>query len=194
MRLRSEPFILALLVGAVVMLAMPQGLWAAEGVEGRSELVLNLGKLINLLLVVTVLVWVARKPLASFFASRTQAIRDQLAEAQKARQDAEARLAHIEASMSSLDDELRQIRENAEQEAHEEYQRLVAAADKDSEKIVARARQEIEGMTRAAQVELKEQAAELSVALAKTRIQSEMTDEDRARLFARFVSKVGGEQ
>jgi F-type H+-transporting ATPase subunit b len=173
---------------------LPAGLQAAEGAEGHSELVLNLGKLVNLLLVLAVLVWVVRKPLANFFASRTHAIREQLAEAQKARQEAEAKLAQIEASMSSLDDELRRIREDAEREAQEEYERQVAAAEKDAEKLIARARQEIDGMTRAAQAGLKEHAAGLSVELAQARIRSEMTAEDHERLFARFVSKVGGQQ
>lgn len=194
MTLRSKPVILALLASAVVCLGLPPSIWASEAAGGRSDLVLNLGKLINLLLVIGVLVWVGRKPLATFFAGRTQAIRDQLAEAQKARQEAEAKLARIEASMSSLDDELRQIRENADREAQEEYRRLVAAAEKDAEKIVARAREEIAGMTRAAQIELKEHTAELSVQLAKARIQEEMTDEDRRNLFTRFIGKVGGQQ
>jgi F-type H+-transporting ATPase subunit b len=183
---------MAVMLGTLWFLAWPGGVFAAEETAGHSELVLNIGKLINLLLVLTVLVWAARKPLASFFANRTQAIRDQLAEAQKARQEAEAKLAQIESAMSSLDDELHQIRESANREAQEEYKRLVAIAERDSEKIVERARQEIEGMTRAAQLELREHVAELSVQLAKNKIQAEMTEEDRERLFDRFVSKVGG--
>jgi F-type H+-transporting ATPase subunit b len=185
---------MALLLGAVVCIALPGIAWAAEGEGGRSELWLGLGKVANLILVIGVLVWVARKPLANFFVARTQTIRDQLAEAQKARQDAEARLAEIESAMSSLDRELREIRETAEKEAHEEYQRLVAAAERDAEKLIDRAKREIDGMTRAAQIELKAHASELSVQLAKEKIQNEITEEDRSRLFERFVAKVGGSE
>jgi F-type H+-transporting ATPase subunit b len=192
MRFRTQRLRVTLLFGAIVCLALPGLVCAAEGERGKSELWLGIGKLANLILVIAILVYVARKPLAHFFAVRTQSIQDQLAEAQKARQEAEAKLAEIEASMSSLDRELKEIREAAEKEAHEEYQRLVAAADRDAEKIMDRARREIEGMTRAAQLELKAQAAELSIQLAKERIQTEMTDEDRSRLFERFVAKVGG--
>lgn len=185
---------MALLLGAGIYLALPGFAAAAEGEGGRSELWLGIGKLANLILVIAVLVWVARKPLANFFAVRTQTIRDQLAEAQKARAEAETRLAQIEASMSHLDSELREIKANAEKESWEEYQRLAAIAERDAEKLVERARREINGMTRAAQTELKAHAAELSIQLAKEKIQTEMTEEDRRRLFERFVAKVGGRE
>jgi len=192
MKSRTERLWMTSLLGAVWFLALPGGVLAAEGEGGRSELWLGIGKLTNLILVIAVLVWVARKPLAGFFAGRTEMIRQQLAEAQRARVEAEAKLAEIEASMSSLDQELREIKETAEKEAWDEYQRLVAAAEHDAEKAIDRARREIDGMTRAAQMELKEHAAALSIQLATERIRNEMTQEDRNRLFERFVAKVGG--
>ncbi len=181
-------------MSALLIMALPGLLCAAEGEGGRSELWLGLGKLANLALVAGVLIWVARKPLANFFAVRTQTIREQLAEAQKARQDAELRLAEIEAAMSGLDRELKEIREAAEKEAQDEYQRLATAAERDAEKIIDRARREIEGMTRAAQAELKAHASELAVKLAKERIESGLTQDDRSRMFDRFVAKVGGKE
>jgi F-type H+-transporting ATPase subunit b len=175
-------------------LALPLGAWAAENAGDRWGPWLEIGKLANLVLVVAVLVGVARKPLANFFAGRSKAIRDQLEDAQRARREAEAKLAEIDLRMSSLDDELREIRAAAEREAQEEHQRLIAAAERDAERIVEGARREIDGMTRAAQLELKAHAAELSVQLAKEMIRNEITDNDRNRLFARFVAKVGGRE
>jgi len=115
-------------------------------------------------------------------------------EAQKARLEAEARLNEINLRMSSLDDELRQMRAAAEIEAREEHERLVASADREAEKILERARLEIEGLTRAAQLELKAHVAELSVQLAEGKIRDGMTVEDERRLFARFVDRVGGRE
>jgi F-type H+-transporting ATPase subunit b len=194
MRFRTERLLMTLPLGVIVCFALPGAAWAAQGEGGRSGLLLEIGKFANLFLVVAVLVWVARKPLANFFAGRTQAIRDQLAEAQKARLEAEARLAEIESAMSSLDDELRQIRQTAEKEAWEESRRLIAAAERDAEKILVRARREIVGLTRDAQLDLKKHVAELSVQLAEEKIRHEMTDDDRGRLFTRFIAKVGGRQ
>jgi F-type H+-transporting ATPase subunit b len=139
-------------------------------------------------------VWVARKPLKSFFASRTQSIQEQLAEARKVQEEADAKLAQMESQMSHLDEELRALGADAEREARDEYQRLLAEAEQDANKIVERARQEIEGLTRTAQMELKAHVAELSVRLAEEGIRREITDQDRDRLFMRFVTKLGGEK
>ena len=183
---------MVVLSGILACLAAPGVAWAAEGEGDRWGVFLTLGRLANLILVIAVLVWVTRKPLANFFAGRSQAIRDQLAEAQKARMEAEAKLAEIQARMSGLDHELAEIKAAAEREAQSERQRLVAEAERDAQKVVERARREIDGMTRAAQLELKSHAAELAVQLAEQKIQQEMTDDDRSRLFARFVASLGG--
>jgi len=160
--------------------SQPWGIW------------LSIGRLFNLALVVGVLIWFTRKPLARFFAHRSDSIREQLAEAQKARADAEAKLAEIQSRMSHLDDELKEIASTAEQEAQTEYRKLLAQAEQDAEKIVERSRQEIEGMTRTAQQELRLHAAELSVGLAEEKIQNEISGADHERLLNRFVSKLGG--
>jgi len=194
MGFRIERLLNASLVNAGVCLALPTALLAAENAESGWGSLLEIGKAANLILVLAVLVWVARKPLANFFASRSQAIQDQLAEAQKARLEAEARLAEINTRMSSLEAELLDIRAVAEREAQEEYQRRVAEAERDAQKIMERARREIEGMTRTAQLELKAHVSELSVRLARQKIQSEMTDDDHRRLFARFVAGLGGKE
>jgi F-type H+-transporting ATPase subunit b len=177
----------ALLLAGIVF---PETASAAE--EGsRWGVWLDVGRVFNLLLVVGVVVLIARKPLSNFFTGRTQAIREQLAEAQRARMEAEAKLAEIESRMSRLNDELKEIAKNAEIEAQDEYKRLITAAEQEAEKIVERSKQEIEGMTRTAQQELKSHAAKLSVQLAEERIQSEITETDHERLFNRFVAKLG---
>ncbi len=180
------------LKSSLVCLLLPAVASAAEESGDRWGPLLLLGRIFNVGLVVLVLVWISRKPLKEFFANRTQSIKEQLVEAQLAKQQAEARLADLQARMSNLDQELRQIREAAEQEAKAEYQRLVAEAERDAEKIITRARQEVGAMTRAAQLELKAHAAELSVRLAEEKIRDVITDDDRGRLFGRFVRELGG--
>jgi F-type H+-transporting ATPase subunit b len=184
--------ILVLLLTAGGML-LPRALFAAEG-EGGWGALLPLGRFFNLAIVIGVLVWVARKPLANFVANRTQMIHEQLSEAQAAKKEAEVKLAEIELRMGRLDAELKEIKEQAEREAQEEYRRLLAAAERDADKIVERAREEIEGMMRAAQLELQAHAADLSVRLAEERIEREITEQDHTHLFSRFVMKVGGER
>ncbi len=172
---------------------LPEIAFAAE--EGNKwGIWLDIGKFANLILVIAILVWVARKPLSNFFSSRTQEIHEQLAEAQRARKEAEAKLAEMESRMSRLGDEIREIRIAADKEAKEEYQRLLTAAEQDAEKIIERSKQEIEGITRAAQQELKLHVAGLSVKLAEEKIRGGITETDRGRIFSRFVTKLEGKE
>ena len=179
-----------LLIALCVLL--PGVAFGAE--ESKWGVLLPIGRLFNLALVVAVLVWAAREPLKSFFSLRSQSIRERLAEAERARVEAETKLAEIEMRMSRLDDELRAIKTAAEEEAHQEFHRLMSASQTEAAKIVDRAEQEIRGLTRAAQIELKAHVAELSVQLAEDRIRSEITDDDSNRLFARFVTGLGGQK
>jgi F-type H+-transporting ATPase subunit b len=115
-----------------------------------------------------------------------------LAEAQRARQEAEAKLSEMEMRMNRLNEEIEAIKLEAEIDARAEHDRLVAAAERDAAKIVERARQEIDGMTRAAHLELKSYVAELSVKMAEEKIRSEITGTDQSRLFSDFIGDLGG--
>jgi len=183
--------LLPLLAGTLMF---PQGLFAAGEAGEKWGIWLTIGGFFNLALVVAIIVGVARAPLASFFKLRSQLIREQLAEAQEARREAVSKLAEIQARLSRLDDELKQMNAIAEAEARQEYRKLVAETERDAEKIVERARQEIDGMMRTAQLELKTHVAELAVQLAEERLRNEITGEDRRRLFRQFVSRVGVEK
>lgn len=190
MNLRTARTRIVLALALAACLLGPEVALAAEG-GSKWGVWLTIGKVFNLGIVVFVLVWIARKPLKEFYAGRTVSIQEQLLQAQRAREEAEAKLAEIEQRMGHLDDELHQIRATAEQEAHQEYQRLIAEAERDAEKIIGRARQEIDGMMRAAQMDLKAHVAELSVQIAEQKIRAEITDEDRTRLFGNFVNQLG---
>jgi F-type H+-transporting ATPase subunit b len=189
-RVRVFFSILSLIAGKI---ASPEIACAAEE-SSKWGAWLDVGKFFNIILVIAILVWLGRKPLANFFVNRTQTIREQLEEAQKARKEAETKLAEIQTRMSRMDDEIREIKAAAEKEARDEYQRLLAAAEQDADKIIDRTRQEVEGLTRAAQQELKLHAAELSVKIAEERIRGDINNTDRERIFSQFVAKLGDKQ
>ena len=193
MNTSSARILISMLLLAAGKTILPEIAFAAEK-GNKWGIWLDIGKFANLLLVIAALVWVARKPLANFFAARTKEIHEQLAEAQRARKEAEARIAEMESRMSRIDDEIREIKTAADKEAQEEYQRLLTAAERDADKIVERSKQEIEGITRAAQKELKLHVAELSVKLAEEKIRGEITEADRGRIFSRFITKLEGKE
>jgi len=188
MRLKTLGGMLPVLLVLAGCLLGAEPLLAADGSEGGWGIWLFIGRLFNLAVVVGLLVWVVRKPLANFYASRSESIREQLAEAQRARAEAEAKLAEIESKMSRLDQELGEMKAAAEKDAELEYKRLVEAADEESRKIVGKAKEEIDGITREAYLDLKAHAAELAVTLAGQKIKGQITEEDRRRLFENFLA------
>jgi len=188
MKIKALRDVLPVLLVLAGCLLAARPLLAAEGSGSGWGIWLFVGRVFNLAVVVGLLVWVARKPLANFYANRAESIREQLAEARRARAEAEAKLAEIEARMSRLDQELGEMKAAAEKDADLEYKRLVEAADEEARKIIGKAKEEIGGITREAYLGLKAHAAELAVNLAGQKIKGQITDEDRRRLFEGFLA------
>ena len=87
------------------------------------------------------------------------------------------------------------MRVSAEAEAAAEEQRIRAAAEEDSRKIVAAAQAEVESSGRLARRELKAYAAELAVTLAEQRMKVD-ADTDRALVqkFSRELTSTDGRE
>lgn len=143
-----------------------------------------------LLLGIGYLLW---KLVPAILRKRTDTLRKDLTLAQAATEDANRRLAEVEARLSRLDGEIEAIRHQAEKDGAEEEKRLQAALESERERIVASAEQEIFAAQSAAQRELKKFAADLAIDNAMRRIQLS-TDTDRAlvREFGAGLSGGGG--
>ena len=81
-------------------------------------------KTVNLAIFLGILYFLLRKPLASFLAARTVAIRADLERAKRDKAIAEAKLAEVEARLALLADEQAQIRAEAGIEAETEHARI----------------------------------------------------------------------
>ncbi len=158
----------------------------------------TIGRWFNLALLFGVIIYAARIPAREYFARRRQEIQREILEARQAREDAERRLAEIEARMNNLDVELEKLRQQADQEAAAERERILEQARRDAEKIRASAGREIEGIGRTVRKQLREYAAELAVELAEDRIRSKMGEPEQRRLAEKFFngleSRAGGLQ
>jgi F-type H+-transporting ATPase subunit b len=133
------------------------------------------------------------KVLPKMFGQRSQIIQQELTEARSATEDANRRLAAVEAKLSRLDSEIDAVRQQVEREAQEEEKRIHAAMEMERERIIASAEQEIAAVQSAAQRELKKFAADLAIDHAMRRIQLS-TDADRVLIsnFGKALSKPGG--
>ncbi|HXU14152.1 MAG TPA: ATP synthase F0 subunit B [Terriglobales bacterium] len=151
-----------------------------------------LAVLINFAIVAGVIVWASRKNLPAIFRNRTTSIQKSIEEARRASEDANQRLAQIEARLSRLDDDIAQMRVTSEKEAAAEEQRIQQAAEEDAKRIVESAEQEISAAAKAARRELTFYAADLAVSLAAKQIRVDApTDQALVRQFASQLANAG---
>ena len=140
---------------------------------------------LNFVVIAALIIWAGRKFLPGIFRDRTAAIQKAMQEAQKASEEARAKLAEIELRLQKLDTEIGAIRDAAEKEGAAEAQRIRAAAEEDARKMVASAEQEIAAAAKAARRQLTAHAADLAVGLAQKQIHVDAaTDQGLVRNFA----------
>ena len=144
-----------------------------------------LSVVLNFVVIGAALFWAGRKVLPGIFRDRTAAIQKAMQEAQRASEEARAKLAEIESRLLRLDIEIGAIRDAAENEGAAEEKRIQAAAEEDARKIIAGAEQEITAAAKAARRQLTAHAADLAVGLAQKQIHVDAaTDQGLVRNFA----------
>jgi F-type H+-transporting ATPase subunit b len=148
--------------------------------------------LLNFVIIAAAIFWLSKKNLPGLFRNRTASIQKAMEEARKASDDANRRLAEIEARLSKLDSEIGGMRAAAEKEAAAEEERIRISAAEDARKIVDSAEQEITAAAKSARRELKAFAAELAVSLATKQMHVDpATDQALLRNFAQQLSANG---
>jgi F-type H+-transporting ATPase subunit b len=136
--------------------------------------------------------WALKKNLPAMFRTRTQTIQRGIQEARATSEEANRRLADIEARLAKLDTEVGAMRTAAEREAAAEEQRITAAAGEDARRVVEAAESEIAAAAKQAHRELKAFAADLAVSLAEQRIQvNPATDQALVREFTGQLGAAG---
>jgi len=170
-----------------LLLALPA---AAEGGGHAAEGNETLWQGVNLLIVLGLLFYFARKPVAQFFADRRTRIETDLGSAAELLEQAEARNASIGRRLVDLDAEREEIREETRRRAEEESERILAEARLAAERIRGDAGLAIEQELRRARRELRKEAADLALELAGGLLREKVTDTDRERLVDEFVTRI----
>lgn len=148
-------------------------------------------RVLNFALVVALLVYFLRKPMKKGLAGRTEEIEKALAEAKKAKEEAEAKFAEYDRKLTEATDEIAEISAAIQREGEQEKQKIIANAKEMAIKIEKDAEKAAELEVAKARQELQQQAAELAVSLAEDLLQKNFTKDDDARLIDEYMKKVG---
>lgn len=148
---------------------------------------------INFAILVGGLTYILRKPLAQFFAERTDSIQKSLDEGRKALAAAEEKLSAVERRLQHFEEEVADFRAGALKEMEDEHARMRQATAHEAEKLMESVRVQMDVATKQARLALRLFAAGQAVAMAEKLVAGRMDDARQRRLVSQFVEKLGAE-
>lgn len=169
---------------AAFLLALP-ALAAEEApqAEGPSPI----WTVLNFLILVGVLGYLIAKNLGPALVARGRQIQEGLAAGEKAKAEAEARGAAVQAQLANLGSEIDKLRIAASEDREREASRLKRETEAELARIELHAAQEIESAGKLAKLEVRRYAARLAIELAEQKLRARMSDDVQASLLQNFI-------
>ncbi len=171
------------LMGVVVLLASPA---FAEG-SAKADLI---WQWINFVLLLSILIFVARKPIRGLMAARRYTIQQNLEQSRTMLESAEAKFQEWTEKVERLDEIVLDMESAAAERAAKERSQILVQAEATANRIKADARTVIEQELLRARAELRTEAATLAIDLAAKLIESKISSADQERLIGEFISKL----
>ena len=151
---------------------------------------LELWKFLNLAIFTAAAVFVLRKKINEALLARRDAIKKELISAQEEHERALAKIAEADSLLSRLDDDVRAVHKQADEEAKSERQRLAAGTEREIEKLKQQSQREIETAGKLARKELRQYLAQRSIELARESVRSQMRPEDDTTLIRENIGEL----
>ncbi len=133
---------------------------------------------------------VAWKPIMAGLEKRERGIADNITRAEKAADDATAKLAEYETKLAAAAEESQRIVAEARKDAEAAGQKLIAAAQEEAARQRDRAIADIEAAKRVALSELANQSTEVAMSLAQRVVGREVRAEDHQSLIQDMLAKL----
>ena len=163
---------------------------AAEAEHHDEGIMPTVAKLFNFAILVGVLVYFLKSPIAAHLAARITQIRQDLVAAADLKTSASAQLADIQQRMAALPGEVDALRRQGAEDVTSERERISRVAEHERTRLLEQTRREIDMRLRVAKRELTEHAAQLAVQVAEQRIKRAITPDDQIRLVDRYASQL----
>jgi F0F1-type ATP synthase membrane subunit b/b' len=157
-----------------------------------AEEVNELWKWPNFVLLAVLLGYLIKKNGAPFLESRSRGITEGLEAGEKAKAEAEARAAGVQAKIANLEGEIATLRSAAHADLEREADRIRREAEAEMGRIERHTAMEIVSIGKQARVELRHFAAKLAMDLAEQKIRSRMTPDVQQTLLHNFTGDLAG--
>ena len=190
---KRNPMRLTALIITLSLAAPAVVLAAGGGGHADSGVILKdfLYRCFNFALMVGILVYFVTKPIRKGLKERREGIEKALAEAEAAKQAAEAKHREYTEKLARATEEIKSIAASIRHEGEVERDKIIAAAREMAAKIEREAENKAAGVVANARAELREEAARLAVELAEDLLKKQVSADDQKRLVEEYMLKVG---
>ncbi len=148
-------------------------------------------RVLNFAIVVGILWFFLAKPLKNGLSGRTKEIEKNLAEAKKAKEEAEAKFAEYDRKLTQATEEIAEISAAIQREGELEKEKIIQNAKAAAVKIEKDAEAAVNLEISRAKEQLQREAVQLAVGLAEQLLMNNFNKDDDARLIDEYVKKVG---
>ncbi len=145
---------------------------------------------INFLLFLGAAVYFGRRPIGDALSNRALAIRKELTESARLRDEARQRSDALADRLDKIEAEIASMRQKAEEEAANEERQLIARAEAEAERIHEATLRSIRDEVARARFALKRDAVNLAVELAEAALKERMDAEEQQRLARAFLESI----
>jgi F-type H+-transporting ATPase subunit b len=178
----------------VALATLPALARAAEGHEAHE---LNIVKeivfpYINFFILVTLLIFLIRRPLKDFLLARSKNIAQEIEQAAHEKNEAEAKALNYERRLQNIEAEMTQLVESFKKEGELAKQRIIEEAQATSQRMLETARLISNQEILKAKERLKEEAIQLSAEWAERLIRENLNPKDRERMIQENIQGLEG--
>jgi F-type H+-transporting ATPase subunit b len=145
----------------------------------------------NFALLVGLVAYFVTKPIRKGLKGRTEEIEKTLADAQAAKEAAEAKHLEYSEKLAKATEEIASITDSIRREGELERDKIIAAAKELAINVEREAENKAAGVVTKARTELREEAASLAVELAEDMLKKQVSADDQKRLVDEYMQKVG---
>lgn len=147
-------------------------------------------KAINVAILLAIVYWAARKPVAAGLKSAAQSARNSFLSSRKAAQDLEAQMAEQKRKITALSQDLTRMVAEAKADVEREKQRAQADAQALAARLQEQALQQVEQELAKARNALRQDLADQTVKLAEQLIKQRMNPQEQQRLVADYLKRL----
>ncbi len=161
-----------------------------EKAEAHRETVSFWGSVVNFSLLVFLIRWKTKKPLAGFLEARREEIERGMAEATVLKTKAEAVFNEYTERMKTLDQELDKLRSDMAKSAEQDKARIVAEAEEASRRLRTETEAQIVRLAEQLETQIRREVVEAALGAAEKAVREKTTADDQRRLAETFAKDI----